>query len=340
MPIISAIEYFLPKEKVSNLDLEHAFPGRFAWQIAAKVGIETRYQAKEDETAADLAAAAAAKLFAAEVCSPEEVDYLLFCTQSPDYILPTTACLLQKRLHLRTDIGSLDFNLGCSGFVYGLGLACGLIDSGQAKTVLLLTGETYSRYLAEGDFSTRAIFSDGAAATLVRSDGEAKRIGPFVYGTDGNGGDRLIVRHHGARKDGAQHSDRLQMDGNALFQFAVARVPELVSHLLEKAGLTVADVDHFVFHQANTFILREIQRRLCIPDVKVVIEMANFGNTVSSTIPIALKAASNAGRFRSGDLVLLAGFGVGYSWAACLMRWTQLGGPVAGQSMTMHSSEG
>ena len=191
---IAAIEYYLPERTISTQDLATEFPEWSAEKIDAKTGICERHIAAAGECASDMAVAAARKLFDSGACRPGEIDYLLLCTQSPDYFLPTTACLVQNRLGIPTASGAMDFNLGCSGYVYGLGLAQGLIASGQASRILLLTAETYSKFLNARDRSVRTIFGDAAAATLVSAvDEPTPRIGPFVYGTDGSGGPNLIV---------------------------------------------------------------------------------------------------------------------------------------------------
>src|SRR5438132_4782678 len=202
---IKAVTSFLPAGKLTNEQLAKEFGDWHASQILGKTGVAVRSIAAADECASDLGVAAAKHLLESGVCSPEEIDFLLLCTQSPDYFLPTTACLLQDRLGLPTTAGALDFNLGCSGYVYGLSLAKGLIETGQAANVLLLTADTYSKFLHPGDRSVRSLFGDAAAATLVQArrdppPGDLPWIGPFVFGTDGSGRDNLIVAAGGLRR--------------------------------------------------------------------------------------------------------------------------------------------
>ena len=336
---VSAIEYYLPEKTVSTEDLAAEFPGWTVAKIDEKTGIRDRHIAAPGECSSDLAVAAARKLFDSGACQPGEIDYLLFCTQSPDHFLPTTACLIQDRLGIPTTAGALDFNLGCSGFVYGLGLAEGLISSGQASRVLLLTAETYSKFLHVGDRSVRTIFGDAGAATLlVAREAEAPLIGPFVYGTDGSGGPNLIVPTGGMRLPRTAESgvpcedangnlrsqDNLFMNGAEIFSFTLAAVPESVAAVLQKAGLALSDIDLFVFHQANRYMLEHLRKRLKISPEKFQLTMGHCGNTVSSTIPIALKHAALEGRLHLGDLVMVVGFGVGYSWGATLVRWSDI----------------
>jgi 3-oxoacyl-[acyl-carrier-protein] synthase III len=328
---VQAIEYHLPVGTLSNEDLAREHPSWSVDRIAAKTGIRNRHVAAEGECSSDLAAAAARKLFASGACRPDDVDYLLLCTQSPDHLLPTTACILQDRLGVPTTAGALDFNLGCSGFVYGLSLARGLIETDQARNVLLLTAETYTKFLRPDDRGVRCLFGDGAAATLVqgRRDGPGGRLrwlGPFVFGTDGSGKDNLIVPAGGTRgRAGCPAADafpeHLTMNGPEIFTFTLRTVPLAVDQLLTRAGRTRDEIDLFVFHQANRYMLDHLRERLGIPEEKFVIELRDCGNTVSSTIPIALKRAADCGRLRSGALVMLVGFGVGYSWCATLVRW-------------------
>lgn len=319
--VIKAIEYHLPETILDNERLAAEFPEWSVGKIAEKTGIQARRIAAEGECASDLGVAAAGKLFASGACAPGDIDYLLFCTQSPDYFLPSTACLMQERLGIPSTAGALDFNLGCSGFVYGLGMAKGLVETGQARKVLLITAETYSKFLDRGDKSVRTLFGDAAAATLVEAADVAEdAIGPFVYGTDGAGGDKLIVRQGGMRSPGPA-AGGLTMNGPDIFNFTLKAVPESVRRLLENAGKSQDEIDLFVFHQANRYMLEYLRKKLRLPDEKFVIWMENCGNTVSSTIPIALKEAARQGTLRPGALTMLVGFGVGLSWGACLVRW-------------------
>lgn len=191
---IRATEYYLPEKLLTNDELASIFPEWPADKIAAKVGITHRHISAPDESASDMAVKAAEKLFAREGIRRDDVDFVLFCTQSPDYRLPSTACVIQDRLGISTNAGALDYDLGCSGWVYGLALAKGLIVSGSAENVLLLTGETYTKYISPDDKSSRAIFSDGASAALISRDEGVARVGDFVFGTDGSGASDLMYR--------------------------------------------------------------------------------------------------------------------------------------------------
>jgi len=334
---ISAIEFELPVAVLDNESLAAEYADWTAEKILAKTGIRERHIAGLDECASDLAVRAAKKLLENNGCPTEEIDYLIYCTQSPDYLLPTSACLIQDRLGLPTSCAALEFNLGCSGYIYGLGLAKALIQSGQAHSLLFLTADTYSKFINPKDKSVRTLFGDAATATLIQSaNGGGKLVGPFVYGTDGKGKDNLIVPTSGLRQPFqpnaqlvtdqagcARTVNDLYMNGPEIFAFTIKVVPELIARLLALAGLKLHDVDLFVFHQANLFMLQHLQKKLAIPNERFWVAFDDVGNTVSCTIPIALKKAMSINRLSGDSLLLLAGFGVGYSWGATLVRWLE-----------------
>ncbi len=327
---ILGIDSYLPAKSVTNAELAEEFPDWSMERIAEKTGILERHIAAREECASDLAWRAAQNLFARGIGRPEDIDYLLLCTQSPDYFLPTTACLLQQRLGIPKHAGALDFNLGCSGYIYGLGLAQGLISSGQANKVLLLTAETYSKYLDPRDRSSITIFGDGAAATILEGapDDGATAASAYVYGTDGSGGEHLIVKKGGMREscgDDTGKGGALWMNGPEIFHFSLQVVPDCVRNLLDKTELQIKDIDLFVFHQANKYMLDHLRKKLQIPEEKFYLSLASCGNTVSSTIPIALQNAFREGRLRTGARVMLVGFGVGLSWGATILTWPYLG---------------
>jgi len=325
---IKGTSYYLPEKVVTNEDLVKDYPKWDAEKVAQKVGVIERHVAAEDETAGDMAVKAAQRLFSEYGIKASSIDFVLLCTQSPDYHLPTTACIVQDRLGIPTSAGALDFNLGCSGYEYGLALAKGLMVGGMAKNVLLLTAETYNKYVHPSDHGNRSIFGDGAAATIVSTTGEYK-IGEFVFGTDGSGANKLIVRTGCARqpeKTGevgeddngyVNAPDYLYMNGSEIFIFTLEAVPTMVKQLYEKNGITDETVDMYIFHQANKFMLNTIRKICHLDKDKFYVNMENTGNTVSSTIPIALKDyLINGG---NANTIMLAGFGVGLSWAGCMI---------------------
>lgn len=325
--VIKGIDYYLPP----TLDRQcGSLSGRTAENLRQKTGVEGRRVAAEHECASDLGVFAARRLFESHGFDPGEIDFLLFCTQTPDYFIPASACLMHARLGLPSASGAMDYNLGCSGYLYGLSLAKGLIESAQAGNVLLITADTQSKLTdPECDDAVQS-YGDGAAATLIAASsdpGLSPGIGPFVFGTDGTGAEHLIVRNSGFRgratgPPAAATPVQIHVDGLGLFESGLRVVPELVRQVLEKAGLSLNDIETAVFYQAGKTALELLRRRAGIPACKVFVSMKDCGNVSSSNIPIALKRASDQGVLKKHDRVLLAGFGSGLSWAGAVLRWT------------------
>lgn len=328
---IKAITYALPDKVVTNEDLVSEFPEWSVEKIADKVGINKRHIVAVNETSADLAVKAAERLFQENpVIKRYSIDFVLFCTQSPDYFLPTSACLIQDRLGVPTSCGALDFNLGCSGYVYGLSLAKGLLLGGIATNILLLTGETYSKFMHPKDKGNRTIFGDAGSATLISSEGFAE-IGNFNLGTDGRGAENLVVKTGGMRfrekindlrfeENGNPYSsDYLYMNGSEIFNFTIDAVPPLIEDTLAKNALTREDVDGYIFHQANKYIINFLRKKIRIEPDKFYTYMSEVGNTVSNTIPIVLSEKLNEKSLKGN--IILAGFGVGYSWGGCALKF-------------------
>lgn len=327
---IKGISYYLPEHILTNEELVREFPEWNVDKIADKVGVNLRHIAADNETAGDMAEKAARTLFNEYNIEPTDIDFLLLCTQSPDYFLPSTACVLQNRLGIPTSAGAFDYNLGCSGCIYGMAVAKGLIAAGIAKNILLLTAETYNKYLSPDDKSNRSIFGDGAAACLISTEGFAE-IGDFILGTDGVGADYLIVRTGAARQkestgihdeDSEGHirrDDYLYMNGGAIFNFTLDAVPAMMRQLLEKSGLQKGEIDYYVFHQANKFMLNTIRKVCVLPKDKFYINIENVGNTVSSTIMIGLKDCFNSDQIHKGMKIMVCGFGVGLSWGGTIL---------------------
>lgn len=328
--IIRAIEYYLPEKILSNKELEREFPEWNAQKIEQKTGIRERHIASENETALDLGLRAAVKLL--DNYDKEKIDLLLFCTQSPDYYLPTSACILQDKLGLRTDVGAFDFNLGCSGFIYGLAIAKSFIRTGIANNVLLITSETYTKHIHPKDKGNRTIFGDGAAATIIERS-ERKGIREFSLGTDGSGYKNLIVPNGGLRNrydinakeidDGSgsiRTDNNLYMNGPEIFNFTIEAVPVVVDQCLKKNQTNLGEIDYVIFHQANLFMIEYLRKKINIPKEKFYMNMLHTGNTVCATIPIALKDCLDNKIIKEGDRVLLVGYGVGYSWGATIIE--------------------
>jgi 3-oxoacyl-[acyl-carrier-protein] synthase III len=324
------IDYHLPDKILTNEELMELFPNWDSAKIENKIGIKQRHIVNEDETALDLAIKASQKVL--YKFDKLKIDFLLLCTQSPDYFLPTSACILQDKLGLHTNIGALDFNLGCSGFIYGLALSKSLIRTGIAKNILLVMSETYTKHIYSKDKANRTIFGDGAAATIV-SQAEQDKILEFELGTDGSGKSNLIVQNGGFRNkydinakeiiDSSGNiftNNNLHMNGPEIFGFTIEKIPAVVANCLKKNKYTISDIDFVIFHQANKYMLEYLRKKMKLPEEKFYINIEKTGNTVSASIPIALKDCLDSKKIKSGDKVLLVGFGVGYSWGATIVE--------------------
>lgn len=327
---LTAIDYHFPQKQLSNYDLSLEFPNYDFSNFESKVGIENRYIVTENETALDLAIKACEKLF--KRFDKSRIDFILYCSQSPEYLLPTTACILQDKLMLRTNVGALDFNLGCSGYTYGLSLSKSLIESKQAKNVLLVTAETYSKHLHPQDRSNRAIFGDAATASII-SFSDDDEIGDFLFGTDGAGYNKLIIKNGGSRynyepeakeisygTENVYTDNNLYMDGPAIFNFTSEKIPAFTNEVLEKNNISIDQISQFVFHQANAFMLNLLRKKLKVATEHFYIDLKDGGNTVSCTIPIALKRYSDNHTFLTTEKLVVMGFGVGLSWCGGVIK--------------------
>lgn len=330
MAYIKAISSYLPEKILTNEKLVEEFPEWTVDKIADKIGVKVRHIAGDDETALEMAVKAAEHLFCENnEIQREDIDFVLFCTQSPDFFLPTSACIIQERLGLGTNTGAIDFNLGCSGYIYGLSLAKGLIAGGIAKNILLLTAETYSKYLHPKDKGNRTIFGDAATATVISIHGFAE-IGEFALGTDGRGAENLIVRNGASRNKSISNQvdfdrnknpvspDFLFMNGSEIFSFTQRNVPKIVKATIQKNNLRSEDIDLYVFHQANAYMLDFLRKKMNISSENYLVCMEETGNTVSNSIPLALTYAQKEDRLQGN--ILLCGFGVGYSWGGCIIK--------------------
>jgi len=330
---IAAIEYALPDRCVTNDELDRLHPEWSINDVAKRTGVLTRFICREDETALDLATTACERLFDSAQVVREEVGAILFCTQSPDYIMPPNATLLQHRLGLSNSIPAFDYSLACSGFIYGLFMGKAFIEGGMLNNILLVTAEAYSKYIHPGDRATVALFGDGAAVTLLRR-GQIG-VGEFVMATDGSGGDRFIVPAGGTRAPRSENTciekvdgsgnvrtaENIYMDGPSVLSFFKDRVPVCVRELYKKTGYKQDDISLFVFHQASAMAVDYLEKALDIPEDKMYRNLSKVGNTVSASIPIAIRDAQLEGLVVPGSRLLLAGFGVGYSWGACIVDW-------------------
>ena len=335
---IRHISYYLPEQTLTNKELCEQFPPITENEIFRRSGVKIRHIAlnkddrSNDISGSDIALKSAQKLFEEYNIDPRAIDFLLFCTEGLDYKAPSTASILQDRLGLAQTIGAIDIPMGCTGFVNGLSVAKGLIESGQATNILLLTAEVPSYVIHPDDLELKMLFGDAAASTLIQGgEGNEHTIGPFVFGNDGSGVRHMKVKSSGIREpidqawmekyksaNGMKYG-LLEMNGQEIFLFALKVVPLLIQELLNKSGMEEKEINLYIFHQANGFLLETLRKKLKIPEEKFFTYLEMVGNTVSASIPIALKEAMNCGRAKRGDRIALISFGVGFAWSGTII---------------------
>lgn len=326
---IAGIAGAVPSTTESVDNIKELFGNEEAEKIAASVGVKVRHIATANQCTSDFCCAAAEKLLSQLNWSSDSIDILIFVSQTPDYILPATSCSLHGRLGLSKKCAAFDLNLGCSGYVYGLWLAASLMQTSNAKRALLLAGETTSRIISPDDRSVVPLFGDGGTATAIEKSTSDDAM-YFTMGTDGTGQDNLIVPAGGfrhkrtettalstVRDDGNSRSDEhLHMNGPEIFAFTLREVPTLVNQILAMASWEKETADAYIFHQANYFMLDYLAKRIKIPAEKFVIAMDQVGNTSSASIPFAFIQHFSNNKITKDIKLILAGFGVGYSWGA------------------------
>ncbi|MFK5856956.1 MAG: ketoacyl-ACP synthase III [Bacteroidota bacterium] len=331
---IQDISCYFPETVLTNEHLQEEFPKLKVPELTRLTGVKKRYICDDDQTSTDLGIAAANKLFKESKISKDDIDYIIFCSAGGDYITPASSTIIHNKLELPANCGAFDFNQGCTGYIYGLSIADSIITAGNAKNILLITAEAITKTIHTKDSSNRAIFGDAATASIITKKDTPNRFGKFIFGTDGSKFDKIIIKHGRERFPLAKfaHEDTIDgygnvrndanfyMDGAEVFNFSVSKAPELVSQLLAESNLEFNDIDFFIFHQANRIILETIGLKLKIPRNKLIIDVENTGNTVSSTIPIALHNAISSGTIGSGNTLLIAGFGVGFSWGGTILE--------------------
>ena len=330
---IEAIAYALPAATLTNEQLKQEYPDWDFERLEKRAGVFTRHIAAKGETALDFAFRACEQLESEGALRKEEIDALIFCTQSPDYIMPPNSSILHGKLGLASNVMAFDITLACSGYVYGLQLADSLIRSGSARRVLLATSDTYSRYIHPGDRATRCLFGDGGAVSIISAAQNECGIRAIRCGTAGRHHEKFIIPAGGMRQERSTETCRIatdasgntrtlehiRMDGLGVLSFFNSTVPRAVKEVLAASQLQLADIDLFVFHQASQIVLETLCTALEIPREKMVFDLAEVGNLVSASIPVALKRAFDRGQARRGQLALLCGFGVGLSWGTALV---------------------
>jgi 3-oxoacyl-[acyl-carrier-protein] synthase-3 len=337
---ITAIHYCLPSRRLSNEELEARFDPKALKSIVKMSGIKERRITAPGQTALDLGQVAAERLLVARGVAATTLDMLVFVSQTPDYQIPASACVLHERLKCSDTCGAFDLSLGCSAYPYSLSVVNGLIVSGQAKRVLLVNADALTQVIHPMDRGLVPLHGDGAVATLVEAvNEEPAGLGRFLLGTDGTGYKHLIIPASGARlprsadtktevRDDAgciRTDEHLAMNGPAVFHFSVYKVPEVIKTALNRFGLRIEDIDLVLLHQANKMMLDLIYRSLGVPEEKRFFFMENVGNMSGASTPMVLAESIRQGKVKPGSRTLLCSFGVGLSWGVAVIEWPKNG---------------
>lgn len=331
---IKDIAYYLPELIVTNDDLKEENPNWDMDLIEKRVGVKRRHITRDDETALDLSFKACEIIFSKKENVKEDIDGIIFCTQTQDYLMPPNACILHKMLDFSENVLAFDFNLACSGYIYGLALAGGLICSGVAKNILLVNADTYSKYINKKDRSTRVLFGDGAAVSWITSSESTQGIIDIQCSTWGKYYDKFIIPAGGCRvpksiETAIPHSDEsgnirtlenIHMDGMGILVFVNSKVPKQIKDILDRNKLSIDEIDMFIFHQASKLALDSLVSLLNIKPDRIYNNLSEIGNTVSASIPISLKNVLESAKVSRNDKVLLCGFGVGLSWGTAIIE--------------------
>jgi len=317
---------YVPRRVLTNDDLSRMVETSDEW-IRTRTGIRERHLADEGETTATMAVEAARQALEVARISPAQLDLIIVATVTPDHLFPATACLVQDALGA-THAAAFDLSAGCSGFVYALAVAAHLLEAGAYQTALVVGAETLSRITDWSDRATCVLFGDGAGAVVLQAGENEGGVLATVLGADGSGGDLLQLPAGGSRwpashRTVAEGLHFLRMQGREVFRFAVRKMPAATREVLEKAGLSLDDVNLLIPHQANQRIIDAAARALKVPGEAVYVNLDRYGNTSAASIPIALCEAAEEGRIQPGDLVVCVGFGAGLTWGAAAVRWTR-----------------
>ncbi|MCB0723891.1 MAG: ketoacyl-ACP synthase III [Ignavibacteriae bacterium] len=331
---IEAIEYYLPGAPVTNAEMASENPEWDMAKVESKTGVYTRYIASQGETAFDLGIKACEKLFASNKVTPGDIGGIIFCTQSPDYIMPSNAFLVHEHFSMPSNVFAFDYNLACSGYVYGLAIAASMLNTGLSKNILLINGDTYSRFINPGDRSTKSLFGDAATVSLLGVGPSGELIDVILQSSGKDyksfyvpaGGCRIPFSQQTAEEEKDESGNirslnDIYMNGFGVWKFIGETVPAQIKELLKRNDLSKDDIDCFIFHQASKLTLDSLLNALKLDKEKVYMNMDKVGNTVSASIPIALKDAWDEGKIKRGDRILLSGFGVGLSWASAIIKF-------------------
>ena len=321
---IIGIGTYVPEKVMTNKDLESIVDTSDEW-IVERTGIQERRIASPDMATSDLASRAAQKALDDAGITAEEIDLIIVATATPDMFFPSTACLVQANIKA-VNAAAFDLTAGCSGFVYAMVTGSQFIKAGLYKKVLVIGAECLSKILDWTDRNTCVLFGDGAGAAVLGETTPGYGILASQLGADGSGGDLLKLPAGGSRNPAtnetvSQRMHFVHMNGNEVFKFAVKIMGEAANKALEDAGLSAADVDCLIPHQANIRIIQSAAKRLKLPMDKVMINVNKYGNTSAASIPIALEEAVHGGKIKPGDNVVLVGFGAGLTWASAVIKW-------------------
>ncbi len=328
---IQVVETYVPQNTLSNVDLSLQFDIPQD-EILKQTGVKTRYITSEEELASDLAVSVGKKFFKENAhIKKTDINFLLYCTSALDYVGPATACLIHEQLGLSKNCLAIDIPMGCAGFTNGLIMAKALIENGTAQNILFITSDMPSKVVHPNDYYLKSIFSDAAAATLITNT-KGFEIGKFSFGTDGLGAENLIIKGSGARNPvdfdwlekhknvGGLKIGRMEMNGLEILKFSLREIPPLFEAVLHKNNLKESDIDYFIFHQASGIVIKYVSKKLNIAPEKVISSLEDYGNTVSASIPIALSNAIKQNLIQPNSNIFIAGFGIGYSWSATIIK--------------------
>jgi 3-oxoacyl-[acyl-carrier-protein] synthase-3 len=315
---------YLPTKVLTNEELAKSVDTSDGW-IRERTGIAQRYIATK-ETTASMALYAAQEAIEVADISPTEIDLVVVATATPEHLFPATACLVQDQLGAE-NAGAFDLEAGCSGFVYGLAVASGMIRSGVYDTVLVVGAETLSRVVDWKDRATCVLFGDGAGAVVLRASNQRGGILATVLGSDGSGGELLGVPAGGSKYPTSldtvtSNMHTIKMNGREVYRFATKVMAEAAKQVIDRANLPLEEVDLLIPHQANVRIIDYAAKALKLPPEKVFVNLERYGNTSAASIPIALTEAIEEKRVNPGDHIVFVGFGAGLTWAACVVEWT------------------
>ncbi len=324
---ITGLGCHVPERVVTNDDLAQLVDTSDEW-IVTRTGIRERRFVRDDEALSDIAVPAALAALEQASVAPADVDLLIVATVTPDMQFPSTAALVADRLGT-VNAAAYDLAAGCTGFMYGIAQAYGMVDSGLSRRALVVGADVLSKLMNFGDRSTCVLFGDGAGAVVVERVAEQGFLA-FQLGADGAGGKDLHLPAGGSRmpttaETVASGAHFVHMNGREVFKFATRVLVSSAEEVLATCGLAVEDVDVYVPHQANVRIIDHAVGKLGIPEEKVIVNVDRYGNTSSASIPLALAEAISTGRVHTGDTVLMTGMGAGLTWGSAVMRWT---GPV------------